>query len=81
MSFLTLIKHSNQRYPPSTSSFAAEEIGGVKFIKTRYSRDGMRKVFKTELLPLISGKDTLLIYRDFQNSHVVKPAAQKYENN
>ena len=81
MAFLTLVKFSNHNFPPNSTGFQHENIAGIFFVKTRYSREGMRKVFQTDLLPLVSGKDRDLLYRAFQNAHVVKNPAQQLENN
>ena len=71
LAFLTIIKSSNATFKPS-GQFASEEIGGIVVATMRYSTEGMNQVFKTNMVPIVSSKDKLLLYRLFQLSHIVK---------
>ena len=48
------------------------------FANTRYSSEGLEKVFKTHLLPIISSSHKHLLYRIFQNSHIVRNPMHKF---
>ena len=76
--FLTLIKSSNSTHPPKGKTFSSEIIGGILFANTRYSSEGLEKVFKTHLLPIISSSHKHLLYRIFQNSHIVRNPMHKF---
>ena len=74
LSFLCLVKKSLNTYPLSTTKKqdpAAFGMGGLHFALTRYSLDAMDMVFGTNLLPVISPDDGDLLYRCFQQAHVV----------
>jgi hypothetical protein len=78
LAFLTLITSSNSTHPPKGKTFSSEIIGGILFAKTRYSSEGLEKVFKTHVLPIISSSHRHLFYRIFQNSHIVRNPMHKF---
>ena len=78
LAFLTLVKSSNAFFPPKSSSICSELMGGIFVSTTRYSLDGMDKVFKTQLVPLISSADKIFLFRLFQNAHIVRNPAHAH---
>jgi hypothetical protein len=78
LAFLTLVKSSNAIFPPKSSSISSELMGGIFVSTTRYSLDGMDKVFKTQLVPLISSADKIFLFRLFQNAHIVRNPAHAH---
>ena len=48
LAFLTLIKSSNSTHPPNGKTFSSETVGGILFANTRYSSEGLEKVFKIQ---------------------------------
>ena len=54
LAFLTIIKSSNEHYKPQSTKLNLFHISGVQFIITRFSEEGMQKVFGSQLIPYIS---------------------------
>ena len=75
LAFLTLVKSSNVSFPPS-DSYSSEKIGGIQVANTRYSSDGLEKVFKTNLIPIMSSSHKLFLFQLFQSAHIVKNLAK-----
>ena len=60
-------------FPPRPSkSFQPLTVNDLTLVKTRYSASGFFDVFNTVLIPFISDKDTLLIFRVFSYTHIRK---------
>jgi hypothetical protein len=78
LAFLTLIKSLNSTYPPKGKTFSSETVGEILFANTRYSSEGLEKVLKTHLLPIISSSHKHLLYRIFQNSHIVRNPMHRF---
>ena len=68
--FLTVIKWNNSIYKPQTKQLNSYQLHDVHFVLTRYSQEGMQRVFGTLMIPLVSSKHTKLLYRLFQHAHV-----------
>ena len=66
LGFFTIVKTSNAYHKPSR----CPHIKGLHYHMTKYSDEGMNKVFKSNLLATISSKDKPLLKRIFYESHV-----------
>jgi hypothetical protein len=69
--FLCLVKASTAQYRPS-GTLASEMVGDITLATVRYSKDAMERVFQTKLLPIISSKHKLFLYRLFQTAHIMR---------
>ena len=65
LAFLVLVKTSNSIYVPKRGS----NVEGLFIHKTRYSHSAMNKIFKSQILPVISSKDKNLLKRIFELNH------------
>ena len=66
LGFYCLVKTSNHYFQPKRASV----MGGVSYHKTRYSEDAMKRIFKSNLLVVISSKDKTLLKILFMASSV-----------
>ena len=77
--FLSICRESQKMYPPKNmKTFNPVTYNGLTMVKTRYSAEAFETIFNTFILPLVSNKDKLLLYRCFSYSHIRK--APKTEN-
>jgi hypothetical protein len=69
LSFLMICKVSSVEFPPQSRKMNTFRISDVTFLMTKYSNAAMHTVYGSMLLPLLSTKHTVLIFRLFEHAH------------
>lgn len=71
LAFLTMLKKSWQKYGfDEVKGKQGEVVEGIVFASFRLSQSALHKVFKTNLVPIIPGKDSRLFFRLFNHAHI-----------